>query len=513
MKMVEHPLPEQSPSEGNLLIEREKEKAMKLIRILPMMLLVLVALSLQRTSSSGWTQEQHTYRPNPYPYHQASHPYEDIWKIGEGKIKTNYVRLGPNVAGVMYEPITPNEKSQIGILAMRSSGDYMTNPLCPEMAKRGYRLLCANSSSGPDGLDVNMDRVLLDEKLGVAYLRSYPGIRKVVLYGHSEGGALITSYQAIAENGVKACQGPEKIVRCPDSLAGLLPADGMLLISSSWGLPGKMVLELDPAVVNEEEGQTLNPELDLFNPKNGYSPTGSTYSSEFVHKFQSAVAKRNNQLIKTALERSALIKAGKGRFSDDEPFLVPSAQLKGDNLKLFTEDVRLMSHTHNAWPLLLRDGSTVTQVVHSARVPQNPADLTPSYENGTLKTTVRHFLSTFAIRVTDDYGFDEDSIHGVEWTSSYSSPPGMIEGITSPLLVMGMAGDTEYLASEIIFEHANKSNDKSLVFVEGALHHEFGTCIPCEKYPGQFGDTKKTTYDYIDNWLSKKGRFANLGKQ
>src|SRR5262249_36270354 len=133
----------------------------------------------------------------------------DVWTIGEGKININFVRIAENVPAVFYEPKTTNEKSQIGILVMRSSGNYLSNPLCAEMAKRGYRLLCANSSAGPSGNDVNMDRVLLDAGLGVTYLRKYPGIRKVLLFGHSEGGSLMTAYQDIAENGLKACQGPE----------------------------------------------------------------------------------------------------------------------------------------------------------------------------------------------------------------------------------------------------------------------------------------------------------------
>jgi hypothetical protein len=70
---------------------------------------------------------------------------------------------------------------------------------------------------------------------------------------------------------------------------------------------------------------------------------------------------------------------------------------------------------------------------------------------------------------------------------------------------MGMTGHWEYLAAETIFEHA-KSTDKKLVFVEGATHI-YTTCTKCEKYPGQFGDTVKTTYDYVDSWLSEKGRF------
>jgi pimeloyl-ACP methyl ester carboxylesterase len=425
----------------------------------------------------------------------------------EQPTKATFVRLGPGVPGVLYEPVAPGEKSQIGIFVMHSGGDYLTHSSCTELSKRGYRVLCANNTTSKAGTsdDGSMDRMLLDAKLGVAYLRKYSGIRKVVLFGHSGGGALMSSYQNIAENGLKACQGPEKILKCSDSLAGLPAADGLMLIDSNWGLAEMMLFSVDPSVISQENGQMLDPDLDLFNPKNGFSPAGSNYSDEFIHKFLSAEGQRNNQLIKAALGRLELIKAGKGNFADDEPFIAAGANFRGDNNRLFAQDIKLMSHTRKDWPLLRPDGSIVTQVIHSVRVPQNTISLTSSFEKGALKTSIRNFLSTYAIRVTGDYGYDEDSVHGIDWTSSYSSPPGNVEGITVPLLTMGMTGHWEYLAAETIFDHA-RSADKTLVFVEGATHL-YTTCTACEKYPGQFGNTQKTTYDYVDSWLSKTGRF------
>jgi hypothetical protein len=421
--------------------------------------------------------------------------------------KTTFVSLGRGVPGVLYEPVTPVEKSQIGIFVMHSGGDYLRHSACTELSKRGYRVLCANNSFSKSGFtdDGNIDKMLLDAKLGVEYLRKYSGIRKVVLLGHSGGGALMSSYQNIAENGLKACQGPEKLIKCSDGLAGLPPADGLLLVDSNWGLGAMMLFSIDPAVVSEENAQSLNPELDLFNPTNGFDPKGSTYSDEFVRKFLSAEGKRNNQLIKNALDRLEKIKAGKGRFSDDEPLIIPGASFRGYNNRLFSQDVRLMSHTRKAWPLLRPDGTAVTQVVHTVRVPENPTSNSSSLERGGLTTTVRDFLNTFALRVTDDFGYNEDTVRGIDWASSYSCPPGNVEGVAVPLLTMGMTGHWEYLAAETIHEHA-KSADKTLVFVEGATHG-YTTCTRCEKTPGQFGNTVKTTYDYVDSWLSKKGRF------
>jgi hypothetical protein len=258
-------------------------------------------------------------------------------------------------------------------------------------------------------------------------------------------------------------------------------------------------------VINEGNAQALNPDLDLYNVKNGFDPKGAKYNDEFIRRFFANVAKRNSQLIKNAQDRLQKINAGQGVFKDDELFVVPGGSSSGPNNKLFSQDVRMLSHTKKAWPLLRPDGSVVTQVVHTVRVPENLTSFTPLMETGALITTVRRFLNTYALRTTDDFGYNEDTIRGIDWSSSYSNPPGSVEGITVPLLAMGMTGHWEYLAAETIYEHA-KSADKTIAFVEGATHG-YTTCKACEKYPGQFGDTQKTTYDFVDKWLSQKGRF------
>jgi hypothetical protein len=423
------------------------------------------------------------------------------------EIKNTFVRLGPGVPGVLYEPVTPGPKGEIGVFVMHASADYLQFSACTELSRRGYRVLCANNTTAKSGTenDLTMDRAALDAKLGVAWLRKLPGIRKVVLFGHSGGGVLMSSYQAIAEGGLKACQGPEKIIKCPDSLAGLPVADGLMLIDSNYGMSTMTLFSIDPAVVDEGTGQKIDPKLDLYNTQNGFNPDGAKYTEDFTRRFQTAVGKRENQLIRTALDRLQKINAGNGFYSDDEPFVVPGANYTGSNNKFFTQDTRFLSHTQKAWPLLHKDGAMTTEIVHTVRVPENMKPTTSSMQSGALKTTVRKFLGTFAVRVNDDFAYDEDSIRGVDWTSSYTTPAASVQNIKVPLLTMGMTGHWEYLAAEIIYEHA-ASADKSIAFVEGA-NHGYTTCTRCEKTPGQFGNTVKTTYDYIDSWLSKPGRF------
>jgi hypothetical protein len=411
------------------------------------------------------------------------------------------------VPGVLYEPVEPGAKSAIAIFAMHSEVDYLQFSACTELAQRGYRVLCANNSTRKAGIDsdLNIDSILLDAKLAVSWLRHYPGVRKVVLLGHSGGGTLMAAYQSIAENGLGACQGAEKLIKCSDSLAGLPPADGLMLLDSNYGLGAMMLFSLDPAVTAEMSGQKRDPALDLFNPRNGFSPYGSHYSAEFVRRFQAAVRERSNRLVHNALDRLAKLEAGEGRFSDDEPLVVPGGNYLGFNNKLFTQDTQLLAHTQHPWPLLHADGTTTTQIVPSVRVPENVTSNTASLQKGALRTTVRDYLRTLAVRLSDDFRFDADSIQGVDWSSSYALPAGSVRTVTVPLLTLGMTGHWEYLAAEIIYENAS-SRDKSIAFVEGATH-VFTPCSACETTPGQFGDTLKTTYDYVDRWLSQPGRF------
>jgi hypothetical protein len=426
--------------------------------------------------------------------------------------RSTFVSLASGVPGLLYEPLKAGPKARIIVVAMHNNGDYLTqspsNP-CINLVKRGYRALCANASTSKSGFmsDDDEDKLMLNVKLAVTHARSQPAVRKVVIFGHSGGGGMMSAYQNIAENGLAACQGPEKLIKCPDTLAGLPAADGVMLIDSTLGTPGTTLFSLDPAVADDDSGQPLIPELDIYNPKNGFNPKSPTYSDEFIARFQARQGERENRLIAKAQDRLKKINTGQGLFTDDEPFIIPGAYPTTNKLNM--QDMRLQAHTRNAWPLLHPDGSITTEIVHSVRVPRALESLTPSLNRGAITTTVRRFLNTYAVRTTPEYGFTADSLRGIDYHSSYAIELNSIEGITKPLLQMGMTGSHEFFIAETVREHA-KSSDKSLAFVEGAVHG-FGPCKECALAKGlpenYYGDTIKTLYDYIDGWLTKPGRF------
>lgn len=410
-------------------------------------------------------------------------------------VKAAYTRVGMWINGVLYAPENDADCKNVAVMVMHSDADYLNFPAGKALASHGYPTLCANVSRVTETLD----KKLLDVKACIEYLKSLPGVEKVVILGHSGGATLMSCYQAVAENGVAVFQDEKKIV--PISDIGELPAaDAVMLIDSNWGNGIMTLLSLDPAVKDNANGVDLDPGYDLAKQE-GYSPEGAHYCEEFIAKYQKAQAARNDKLINKALERLAAINSGKGNYRDDEPWIVAGATQIAPCNRLFPQDIRLLSHTKNEWPLIHADGSITTGVVPSLRKARKAMPFTGIYGMGTMITSVKTYLSAQAVRTTPEFGYDESRIYGIDWDSSYCCTPGNMRHVKAPLLLMGMTGGYECLAAEMIYELA-ASQDKTLAFVEGASHMLW-PAKECEQFPGQFGDTVKLTFDYAAAWLDK----------
>lgn len=414
------------------------------------------------------------------------------------EIKTTYVNLAWQHSGILYEPVTPEEHSEIGIVLMHSDSDYFGFIPAPELSKRGFTVLASNVVKSCQPLD----NKLLDVKRVVEYLRNMPNIKKVVLLGHSGGATLMSAYQSVAENGVEIFQDEKKIIKLSD--IGELPkADAVMLLDSNWGNGVMTLLSLEPSITDNSTSQNLKPGFDLFDPANGYDPEGANYSQKFITNFQKAQEARNNELIDMAVARLEKLEQNKGKFEDDEPFVVAGAAQFAPNNKMFPQDIKLLNHTIHEWPLIHADGSVTTEVIRSWRKPHFDRNFVTVNEMGTVVSTVKAYLTNCAVR-TKDFHYDESRIYGIDWDSCYCCTPGNVKWISVPLLIMGMSGSYEFLAAEEIYENA-RSQDKTMVFIEGASHN-FTPQEDAEEYPGQFGDTVKNTFDYVDEWLTS-GRF------
>jgi pimeloyl-ACP methyl ester carboxylesterase len=402
------------------------------------------------------------------------------------------------VNAVVWRPASPGPKAGVVVVNLHDNSNNLDSMVGPELARRGYTVIAASPRTAPDASDSDTDwnKDLIDVGAVVKYARGLPGTTKVVLVGHSSGGPLMASYQNIAENGVKACNGPEKIIRCPDSLAGLPKADGLVILDPIWGVGANVLNSMEPGITDEAQPRRLDPALDSYRAENGFVAAGSNYSADFRRRFFAAQAARNNRTIEAALVRNREIDAGRGRFADDEPFLIPGATRRP---RLWPTDLHLLSHTRGAWPLLRADGRTTTEVIRSVRPTSGTTPTSPTLNGGALNTSVKRFLSTFATRALPDYAVLEDGVTGIDWASSYSNTPNNVEGVTVPFLVMGMTGHYWLVSSEMAYQHAG-SADKTIAFVEGATHG----FTPCPNCNGQYGDTVARTFDYIAGWMAPR---------
>lgn len=418
-----------------------------------------------------------------------------------GPIKTdryhaNFVQLGAsNMDGVLYEPDKPGPNSHIALVYTFPRATFGAMPP-RELASRGYRVLLvtpyAEGESPMDGL--------AETSRGVTYMRSLPGVKRVVVMSHSGGGRMMAFYATVALNGPAACQGPEILYPCKtEEASGLAKPDGVVLLDPAWGALNT-ASSMDPAYDGNNRSKL---DLDMYTAANGYdAKTGSAkYSAEFIKRFYAAQSARNMQMIDSAAARLKLLEQGKGDFIDDEPFIVPGAVNGGNAASLYHTDLSLLSHTKQPHMLLKADGSTPKVIVHSVRPATGLQDArnVGSLSNATLNYTVRHFLASDALRTTKDFALTADDIVGVDWKSSMRSTPGSAEGITVPTLVLTMTCFHLVVAGEVTYNHL-AAKDKTYAAVEGALHG-FAPCKP------EYGDTVKRTFDFVDGWLAKPGRF------
>jgi hypothetical protein len=170
--------------------------------------------------------------------------------------------------------------------------------------------------------------------------------------------------------------------------------------------------------------------------------------------------------------------------------------------RLWRPDLSFLSHTRREHPVIHGDGSITAEIVRSVRPPSGTEPPTARLAGGALNTSVRRYLNTFATRALPGFTVGEDSITGVDWASSYTNTPNNVEGVSAPILVMGMTGHYWLVSAEMAYDHA-KSADKTVAFVEGATHG-FTPCTACSQTPAVYGDTVAHMADYVVRWLDAR---------
>ena len=94
----------------------------------------------------------------------------------------------------------------------------------------------------------------------IRYLKNVKKHTRVILVGRSGGGPSTSFYQALAENGVSYCKGPNKITECPFTGAEFTAADradGIVYTDAHPGVSVNQLRSLNGALVRIRIGRRV----------------------------------------------------------------------------------------------------------------------------------------------------------------------------------------------------------------------------------------------------------------
>jgi pimeloyl-ACP methyl ester carboxylesterase len=203
----------------------------------------------------------------------------------------------------------------VAYIVIHPSSNFLGHYLLGPMQKRGAALLALNTRYGGNDTTLIMERCIQDLGAGVKFLREQ-GYKRVILIGNSGGGSLVAFYQAEAEHlTITTTPDGKPINLTPDDLP---PADGLALAAAHPGRAIVLTDWMDPSVYDENDMLAVDPELDMFNPKNG-----PPYDREWLKRYRAAQVARNDRITDWALARLRTLEMNPDtEMPKDAPFLV-----------------------------------------------------------------------------------------------------------------------------------------------------------------------------------------------
>jgi hypothetical protein len=216
---------------------------------------------------------------------------------------------GATVRGVLAT--VPGARTVVCLMHPRQ--DLTHHPLVPPLLRAGAAVWTQHTRSVSNDLSLLHEQALLDVAAGLVFLRER-GFASLVTLGHSGGGPLFAYYleqagRPAAER-VTATPGGRPV---PLAEADMPLADGAMFLAPHPG-QGRLLLGcIDPSVADEQDPMSVVPDLDPYDPANGFAepPQSSAYPEEFLARYRAAQRDRVARL--DAVARSALAEAQTAR--------------------------------------------------------------------------------------------------------------------------------------------------------------------------------------------------------
>ncbi|MBI4483335.1 MAG: twin-arginine translocation signal domain-containing protein [Acidobacteria bacterium] len=401
--------------------------------------------------------------------------------------------------GVLYR--RPDSSLRVAVIAMHPTGDSTRDWKCIALAERGIPTLGVAGRYASDDAHHIHEELMLDLAAAVRYLKEEHSVRHVILLGHSGGGQLSVMYHT------QAITSPPG--RIPSTPAGdppdlnkykMIPVEGVILSASHPGRSTIFRERLDPSVVDESDPFATDPDLDMYDPKNGFRrpPDSSKYSEDFIKRYRAAQFARMKRLDAKAMalidEEKSYKKLQEAPDFQKRPL---SEQLAIERRATECHWMRITrAHADPRYTDLSLDASD--RIVRATGRYQFRPDLgnySIHFREPQL-ITPRAFLSSYSTLRTNNWMWDWDPDSG-------RIQPHNLGQLTLPLLVICGTADESFPGMErsrINLEVA-RSSDKSIVWIVGA-DHSYSPSGP----KGGAGKQRDEAADKMAEWIKK--RFA-----
>jgi hypothetical protein len=358
---------------------------------------------------------------------------------------------GASCRGMLYLPSGPVPRTVVHVMHPKS--DFHRHYAVPALVEAGLAVFAQNSRWVANDVATIHELLLLDVAAAMRHLREDRGFRHVILLGNSGGGSLDTFYQA------QACLEPmERLAETPAgdpvplATEEMPPADGIVYLAAHHGQGLFLLSSIDPSVLDEADPLSTDPELDAFDPRNGYVPPPETsrYEAAFITKYRAAQRARVHRIDEAAR-----------RFLDEQRFAARTLQ-----------DTHLSESERRA----RRRQAALGRVLTVYRTDANPACLDLSLDPSE-RVVGSIFSSDPESSNYGEWGFGR-LVTPRAWLSTWSGLSSNaallknIAGVRIPTLVIHYCGDRTIFDSGALAIHdASPSSDKSLRWIHGADHY------------------------------------------
>ncbi|WP_431236209.1 alpha/beta hydrolase (plasmid) [Mycolicibacterium psychrotolerans] len=384
---------------------------------------------------------------------------------------------GATSKGMLYSDGT--EKTAVCVIHPRA--DVSRHYTVAALVDAGYAVLAHQSRWPNNDATGSHEIALLDIAAAVAELRGR-NFENVLFLGYSGGGPLYTFYQAQAVAPLDK-RLRETAAGDPFDLSKFeLPAvDGFVYMGAHHGAGITLMASIDPSVIDETDPLSADPDLDMYNPRNGFKtpPQSSRYAADFLERYRAAQSARVARIDAIARSyiaeqrhyRSVAADEGFTRLSESEQEFVQRRAVLGRIMSVYRTDANPAATDLSLQPSKRTYGSLLSALPHLGNYT----------EQGFAKyLTPRAWLS--------------------QWSghSSRCTTLNNVASVTVPTMVLCFTGDNEIPPqhAQAIFD-ASPASDKSIVNVDG---DHFGFPLPsaAEK------DPRSTAMSHVVDWLGDR---------